>query len=149
MTDDADTVALKIRKAKTDPHPLPGPEVLKPDGTVDRPGRPSAPRSTPAGHLRRPFGQVAEGAVAEFAGREFSFFKQVLTDLAVATIGQMGNEMKRLLPTPPRSTASCRDGRRARPRHRRPHPARGRRHRRLSCALMAARPLRWAIRGIT
>src|SRR5882724_12464333 len=35
MTDDADTVALKIRKAKTDPTPLPGPEVLRPDGSID------------------------------------------------------------------------------------------------------------------
>src|SRR5690606_13412105 len=35
MTDDADTVARKIRKAKTDPHSLPGPEVLGPNGTVD------------------------------------------------------------------------------------------------------------------
>src|SRR5689334_20154428 len=35
MTDDADTVALKIRKAKTDPAPLPGPEALRPDGSLD------------------------------------------------------------------------------------------------------------------
>src|SRR5262249_17806416 len=35
MTDDADTVALKIRKAKTDPAPLPGPEVLRADGSLD------------------------------------------------------------------------------------------------------------------
>jgi len=98
MTDDAETVALKIRKAKTDPHPLPGPEVLKPDGSVD-----------PAREVERPevynlLGIYAalsdkslKDVLTEFAGREFSFFKQVLTDLAVATIGQMGNEMKRLL----------------------------------------------------
>src|SRR5271154_320219 len=35
MTDDADTVALKIRRAKTDPAPLPGPEVLRADGSID------------------------------------------------------------------------------------------------------------------
>src|SRR5499433_3873277 len=33
MTDDADTVALKIRRAKTDPAPLPGEEALGPDGS--------------------------------------------------------------------------------------------------------------------
>ena len=48
--------------------------------------------------------------VAEFAGREFSFFKQVLTDLAVATIGQMGNEMKRLLADRAEIDAVLRDG---------------------------------------
>ena len=111
MTDDADTVALKIRKAKTDPHPLPGPEALKPDGSVD-----------PAKEAERPevynlLGIYAalsdkslKDVLTEFAGREFSFFKQVLTDLAVATIGQMGNEMKRLLSEPAEIDAVLRDG---------------------------------------
>ena len=48
--------------------------------------------------------------IAEFEGREFSFFKQVLTDLAVATIGQMGNEMKRLLSEPAEIDGVLRDG---------------------------------------
>ena len=111
MTDDAEAVALKIRKAKTDPHPLPGPEVLKPDGSVD-----------PAKEAERPevynlLGIYAalsdkslKDALTEFQGREFSFFKQVLTDLAVATIGQMGNEMKRLLNDPAEIDAVLRDG---------------------------------------
>jgi len=111
MTDDAETVALKIRKAKTDPHPLPGPDVLKPDGTVD-----------PAKEAERPevynllgiYAALSDKSLrdvlTEFAGREFSFFKQVLTDLAVATIGQMGNEMKRLLNDPAEIDAVLRDG---------------------------------------
>jgi tryptophanyl-tRNA synthetase len=111
MTDDAETVALKIRKAKTDPHPLPGPEVLRADGTVD-----------PAKEAERPevynllgiYAALADKSLkdvlTEFAGREFSFFKQVLTDLAVATIGQMGNEMKRLLNDPAEIDAVLRDG---------------------------------------
>ncbi|MGE0119773.1 MAG: tryptophan--tRNA ligase [Dongiaceae bacterium] len=111
MTDDSDTVALKIRKAKTDPHPLPGPEVLKPDGTVD-----------PAKETERPevynllgiYAALSDKSLkevlTEFAGREFSFFKQVLTDLAVATIGQMGNEMKRLLADPAEIDGVLRDG---------------------------------------
>ncbi len=111
MTDDADAVALKIRKAKTDPHPLPGPEALRPDGTVD-----------PAKEAERPevynlLGIYAalsdkslKDVLAEFEGREFSFFKQVLTDLAVATIGQMGNEMRRLLNDPAEIDAVLRHG---------------------------------------
>src|ERR1700741_216029 len=35
MTDDSDTVALKVRKAKTDPHPLSGPETLTANGRLD------------------------------------------------------------------------------------------------------------------
>jgi tryptophanyl-tRNA synthetase len=111
MTDDSDTVALKVRKAKTDPHPLPGPEALKPDGTLD-----------PAKEAERPEAYNLLGIYAalsdkslkevlpEFAGREFSFFKQVLTDLAVATVGQVGNEMKRLMNDPAEIDTVLRDG---------------------------------------
>jgi tryptophanyl-tRNA synthetase len=111
MTDDSDTVALKIRKAKTDPHPLPGPEALKADGTLD-----------PAKEAERPEAYNLLGIYAalsdkslkevlpEFAGREFSFFKQVLTDLAVATVGQVGNEMKRLMNDPAEIDAVLHDG---------------------------------------
>ena len=111
MTDDADAVALKIRKAKTDPHPLPGPEALKSDGTLD-----------PAKEAERPEAYNLLGIYAalsdkslnevlpEFAGREFSFFKQVLTDLAVATVGQIGNEMKRLMNDRAEIDAVLRDG---------------------------------------
>ncbi len=111
MTDDADAVALKIRKAKTDPHPLPGPEALKPDGTLD-----------PAKEAERPEAYNLLGIYAalsdkslkevlpEFAGREFSFFKQVLTDLAVATVGHIGNEMKRLMNDPAEIDGVLRDG---------------------------------------
>jgi tryptophanyl-tRNA synthetase len=101
MTDDADMVALKIRKAKTDPHPLPGPEALRADGTVD----PAAEAERPeAFNLLGIYAALADKPLAvvlgEFEGREFSFFKQVLTDLSVATLGEMGAEMKRLLADP-------------------------------------------------
>jgi tryptophanyl-tRNA synthetase len=111
MTDDADAVALKIRKAKTDPHPLPGPAALTPQGAPD-----------PAKEVERPeafnlLGIYAalsdkslKDVVTEFEGKEFSFFKQILTDLAVATIGQMGNEMKRLLADPAEINAVLHDG---------------------------------------
>ncbi len=57
---------------------------------------------------------VAE-VLGEFAGKEFSHFKAVLTDLAVATLGQIGGEMKRLLADPAEIDAVLADGaRRAR-----------------------------------
>jgi len=116
MTDDADAVALKIRKAKTDPAPLPGEEALRPDGSID----PAAAAKRPeafnliaiyAALSDREAGEVLQ----EFAGREFSHFKAVLTDLAVATLGQIGAEMKRLLAEPAEIDGVLADGaRRAR-----------------------------------
>ncbi|MEX0697329.1 MAG: tryptophan--tRNA ligase [Dongiaceae bacterium] len=111
MTDDADAVALKIRKARTDPDPLPGPEALRPDGALD----PAVEKARPeACNLLGIYAALADKTlaevVAEFAGREFSFFKQVLTDLAVATVGRMGGEMKRLLADPGQIDAVLRDG---------------------------------------
>jgi tryptophanyl-tRNA synthetase len=101
MTDDADTVALKLRKAKTDPDPLPGPETLdakgQPTAEADA-ARPEAFNllSIYAGLSDRPLAAVVEA----HAGKEFSAFKKDLTDLAVATLGPIGAEMKRLLAHP-------------------------------------------------
>ena len=111
MTDDAEAVALKIRKAKTDPLPLPGLEALRPDGTVDPAREAERPE---AFNLLGIYAALADKSlqevVAEFEGREFSFFKQVLTDLAVATIGQVGNEMQRLLGDQAEIDGVLRDG---------------------------------------
>jgi tryptophanyl-tRNA synthetase len=101
MTDDADLVAQKIRKAKTDPHPLPGPDALGADGQVKEDifaARPEAFNllGIYAALSDRPLASV----IAEFEGKEFSAFKQALTDLAVATLGRIGGEMKRLLAAP-------------------------------------------------
>ncbi|HLB79875.1 MAG TPA: tryptophan--tRNA ligase [Dongiaceae bacterium] len=111
MTDDADAVALKIRKARTDPDPLPGPEALTPDGALD----PAVEKARPeAGNLLGIYAALADKKLAEvveeFAGREFSFFKQILTDLAVATVGRMGGEMRRLMGDPGHIDAVLRDG---------------------------------------
>ncbi len=111
MTDDADQVALKIRKAKTDPEPLPGPGVLGPGGGVD----PAAEAARPeAYNLLGIYAALADkdlrAVLTEFEGREFSFFKQVLTDLAVATLGKIGAEMKRLLADPAEIDQVLKDG---------------------------------------
>lgn len=88
MTDDADTIALKIRKAKTDPEPLPETvEALE--------ARPEAD------NLVTIYAALAESSRREtlerFAGRQFSEFKAELVDLAVAKLSPMTETMNRLL----------------------------------------------------
>ena len=111
MTDDADQVALKIRKAKTDPAPLPGPGALRTDGGVEAAAEAARPE---AFNLLGIYAALADkplaDVLAEFEGKEFSFFKQVLTDLAVATLGKIGAEMKRLLADPAEIDGVLRDG---------------------------------------
>jgi tryptophanyl-tRNA synthetase len=116
MTDDADTLAQKIRKARTDPAPLPGEEVLRSNGNID----PAALAARPeAFNLLSIYAALSDREPAdvlrEFAGREFSHFKNVLTDLAVATLGKIGGEMKRLIADPAEIDGVLADGaRRAR-----------------------------------
>ena len=53
MTDEADAIAKKIRKARTDPDPLPGPDVLDADGRVPAEIEQARPEAAqPAGYLR-------------------------------------------------------------------------------------------------
>ncbi|MEL6167350.1 MAG: tryptophan--tRNA ligase [Pseudomonadota bacterium] len=91
MTDDADTVAQKIRKAKTDPEPLP--ETL--EGLKDRPEARNLINIYAALDERTP-----EEVVSEFAGQQFGQFKPALADLAVAKLSPMANEMARLMDDP-------------------------------------------------
>jgi tryptophanyl-tRNA synthetase len=91
LTDDADTIAQKIRKARTDPHPMPGNvEELK--------GRPEAE------NLINIYAGLAdhtpEMVIGEFAGAQFSVFKNALADLAVAKLAPLEEEMKKLLADP-------------------------------------------------
>ena len=88
MTDDADTIAKKIRKAKTDPDPLP-------DNLDDLAGRPEARNliNIYAGIS----GLTPEAVIAEVAGQQFGQFKPLLADLAVAHLAPIANEMSRLM----------------------------------------------------
>jgi len=91
MTDSAETIALKIRKAKTDPEPLPA--------TV------AAAEARPeADNLLGIYASLAnmsrEHAVAQFAGKNFSAFKTELADLAAEVLGKIAGEMRRLLDDP-------------------------------------------------
>lgn len=91
MTDDADTIAKKIRKAKTDSLPLP--ETIS-----ELEGRPEAD------NLITIYAGLAdisrEDTCARFAGQQFSQFKTELSDLAVEKLTPIAGEMRRLLADP-------------------------------------------------
>ena len=88
MTDDADTIALKIRKAKTDLEPLPGTmEGLE--------GRPEA--SNLLGIYAALSDKEKAQVVSQFEGKQFSDFKKELVELAVSVLGPINAEMKRLM----------------------------------------------------
>jgi len=91
MTDDADLVRQKVRKAKTDPHPMP--ESV---GEAER--RPEA--ANLLGIYASLADKSLEATVAEFSGSPFSRFKETLSDLAVSVLGRIGGEMRRLLADP-------------------------------------------------
>ena len=88
LTDDADTISKKIRKAKTDPEPLP--ETL--DGLKDRPEARNLVNiyAALAGH-------TAEQVITDYAGAQFGTFKPALADLAVAKLEPITLEMNRLM----------------------------------------------------
>src|SRR5947199_6495715 len=91
LTDDADAIAQKIRKAKTDPEPLPGEEA----GLEPRPE---------ADNLVGIYAALAEKPKAEvlqeFGGAQFSTFKSALVEMSVAKLSPIAAEMKRLVQDP-------------------------------------------------
>ena len=88
LTDDADTIAKKIRKAKTDPEPLPG-DV---DGLA---GRPEADNLV--GIYAALSDRSKADVIGEFGGQQFSAFKPALSELAVNVLSPISAEMRRLL----------------------------------------------------
>ena len=101
LTDDADTIAQKFRKAKTDPEPLPT-EVKGLEG------RPEADNLV--GIYAALSGATPEAILADYGAGQFSRFKQALTDLAVDKLGPVGAEMKRLVADPAYIDAVLKDG---------------------------------------
>jgi len=91
MLDDADTIAKKFRKARTDPAPLP--ESL--DGLKDRPEARNLVDIYAALSDQSP-----EAVIAEYAGAGWGQFKPALADLAVAKLAPISSEMQRLLDDP-------------------------------------------------
>ncbi len=88
LTDDADAIAQKIRKAKTDAEPLPEtPEGLE--------GRPEARNLV---NIYAALSDKTQAEVlAEYAGQGFGAFKPALADLAVSSLTPISDEMQRLL----------------------------------------------------
>jgi tryptophanyl-tRNA synthetase len=101
LTDDADTIALKIRRAKTDPEPLPGEEK----GLQHRPE---------ADNLVSIYAALAGTAKADVlrqhGGAQFAAFKAALTELLVARIVPIGNEVRRLMQDPAHIDSVLADG---------------------------------------
>ncbi len=87
LTDDADTIARKIRKAKTDAEALPSEAAgLK--------GRPEAGNLT--GIYAALSDETVDKVLALYGGGQFSVFKNALADLAVARLAPIGDATKRL-----------------------------------------------------
>jgi tryptophanyl-tRNA synthetase len=91
MLDDADTIARKFKKAKTDPAPLP--ETV--DGLTDR-----AEAKNLVDIYAGLTDQTAEAVIADYAGAGWGTFKPALADLAVSKLAPVSDEMKRLLNDP-------------------------------------------------
>lgn len=91
MTDDADAIAKKIRKAKTDPDALPSEAA----GLEDRPE---------ARNLVNIFAALSDRSVddvlAEMGGQQFGSFKPMLAELAVEKLSPISAEMARLMDDP-------------------------------------------------
>ncbi|MBU2533228.1 MAG: tryptophan--tRNA ligase [Alphaproteobacteria bacterium] len=101
LSDDADTIANKIRKARTDPDPLPG----EPKGLEGR-----SEAQNLVGIYAALAGMSPEAVLQEYAGAQFSAFKPALADLAVAKLGPIGDEMNRLLADQAEIDRVLRDG---------------------------------------
>jgi len=91
LTDDADTIAQKIRRAKTDPEPLPSEEA----------GLETRPEADNLVGIYAALADTPKAAVLQqFGGGQFSTFKTALSDLSVAKLSPIAAEMKRLMQDP-------------------------------------------------
>jgi tryptophanyl-tRNA synthetase len=101
LTDDADAIALKIKRAKTDPEPLPSEEK----GLAARPEADNL-----VGIYAALAGTTRTAVLKDFGGAQFSTFKSALTELAVTKLSPIADEMKRLLRDPASIDAILADG---------------------------------------
>ena len=87
LTDDADAIATKVRRAKTDPDALPS-------EAAGLNGRPEADNLV--GIFAGLKGTTRDAVLADYGGAQFSAFKGALVELAVETLAPIAAEMKRL-----------------------------------------------------
>ncbi len=88
LTDSADDIARKIRKAKTDPDAIPS-------ETAGLAGRPEA--TNLAGIFAALSGRTVDDVLQEFGGAQFSAFKSALSDITIERIVPIGEEIRRLM----------------------------------------------------
>ena len=88
LTDSADDIAQKIKRAKTDPEPLPS-EVA---GLAERPEATNL-----VGIFAGLSGRSQADILSEFGGQGFGVFKPALAELAVSQIAPISAEMNKLL----------------------------------------------------
>ena len=91
MLDDADTIARKFRKAKTDPEPLP--ETV--EGLKTRPEARNLVEIYAALDDTTP-----EAVIAQYPGAGWGTFKPALADLAVAKLAPISTDMARFMADP-------------------------------------------------
>jgi len=101
LSDDVDAIALKIRRAKTDPEPLPS----EPEGLEGRPE---------ARNLVGIFAALSDtdhaAVLARFGGEGFGVFKAALAELVVEKLAPIAAETRRLLADPGTIDTILRDG---------------------------------------
>ena len=101
MTDDADAIMTKIKKAKTDPEPLPS-EADGLDGRAE------------ARNLVSIYAALAESSVddvlAEYGGQGFGVFKPALADVAIAKLAPITDQMNVYMQDPAQIDAILKDG---------------------------------------
>jgi tryptophanyl-tRNA synthetase len=101
LTDSADVIAQKIRKAKTDPGSIPS-------NKDEMAGRPEAENLI---NIYAALSDITQDKVmSEFGGRQFSAFKNALADLTVAKMAPIADEMRRLLSDTTEIDRVLRDG---------------------------------------
>ena len=91
LTDDADTIAQKVRKAKTDPEPLPSEEK----GLETRPEADNL-----VGIYAALTGEPKAAVLREYGGAQFSAFKNALVEVCVGRLAPIASEMRRLMADP-------------------------------------------------
>ena len=101
LTDDADAVALKIRRARTDPEPLPS----EPRGLEGR-----AEARNLVGILAAVTDTTPDAVLAQHGGQGFGAFKEALAEALVAKLAPIQGEMRRLLDDPAAVDALLRRG---------------------------------------
>ncbi|MCX7353948.1 MAG: tryptophan--tRNA ligase [Alphaproteobacteria bacterium] len=101
LTDSADQIVQKIRKAKTDPEPLP-------DNAAGLEARPEAANLV---NIYAALGDLArDDVVARFAGKTFSVFKDALAQLAIERLNPIAEKMRHLMQDPAQIDAILHEG---------------------------------------